>query len=87
MKPFIILHAYDNMKRDFKLLEVNNMRYFWTLLWTFLLVQMLTYVSSAMLGVGFDFVAATILSIFATILILILPVLLPNEPADDHGHH
>lgn len=63
------------------------MQFFWTFFWTFLLVQMLTYVAGSMMGVAYDLQTGSILAVGATILIFILPLLLPNEPADSHGSH
>ncbi|MGM0902416.1 YjzD family protein [Mesobacillus maritimus] len=63
------------------------MRYFWTLFWTFLLVQMLTYVTGSMLGVGYDLQTGIILTVATTILVFIIPLVLPDGPADQHGSH
>ncbi|SFA78801.1 MULTISPECIES: YjzD family protein [unclassified Bacillus (in: firmicutes)] len=60
------------------------MRYFWTFFWAFLLVQMLTYVASSMVGVAFDFKLGSILAVGATILILVVPAILPNDPIEKH---
>lgn len=62
------------------------MRYFMTLFWTLILVHMLTYVVSNMIGVSYDFTTATILAIGATILILMVPALLPNDPVEKTDH-
>lgn len=63
------------------------MKYFWTLFWTFLLVQMLTYVVSSMLGVEFDYKVGSIIAIPAAILISIVPMVLPNDPAGHDSAH
>ncbi|MGG0719103.1 YjzD family protein [Robertmurraya massiliosenegalensis] len=63
------------------------MKYFWTLFWTFALVQMLTYVASSMIGVTFDFVTGAVLGVVATIVILIFPAIIPNEPSGKEGIH
>lgn len=63
------------------------MKYFWTLFWTFVLVQMLTYVASSMIGTAFDFKTGAILGVIATILILIVPSIIPNEPSGKEGAH
>jgi hypothetical protein len=63
------------------------MKYFWTFFWTFLLVQMLNYVAGAMIGVSFDLNSGTIIAVVATIIILALPAILPNEPEEKHGLH
>lgn len=60
------------------------MRYFWTFFWTFALIQMSTYVGSSMIGVTYDFTTGAYLAVGATILILILPFLLPNDSVETH---
>ncbi|WP_071459136.1 YjzD family protein [Bacillus massilinigeriensis] len=64
------------------------MKYVWTFFWTFLLIQMLTYVSSSMIGVGYDFKEGSILAVGATILIYILPFIIPEDSsASGHASH
>jgi hypothetical protein len=75
------------MIKGIKIVEVIYMRYFWTLLWTFLLVQMLSYVVTSMTGSTYDFMTGTIIAVIATILIVIVSFIIPNEPADNHGSH
>ncbi|KAB2337196.1 YjzD family protein [Cytobacillus depressus] len=58
------------------------MRFFWTLFWTFLLVQMLTYVVSSMIGIAFDFKTGSILGVAATIVIFIVTTILPEGPVE-----
>ncbi|MBV7508533.1 YjzD family protein [Bacillus sp. sid0103] len=61
------------------------MRFFWTLFWSFLLVQMLTYVVSSMTsGAEYDFVTGTIAAVGVTILIYVITALIPNEPVSKH---
>jgi len=48
---------------------------------------MLNYVVGSMSGVPFDFTAGTILAVIVTIVIFILPAILPNEPEEKHGLH
>jgi hypothetical protein len=48
---------------------------------------MLNYVAGAMIGVSFDLNSGTIIAVVATILILVLPAILPNEPEGKHGLH
>lgn len=59
------------------------MRIFWTFFWTFLLVNMVTYVVSSMIGVTYHFATGTTLAIIATVLILLIAQLIPNDPV----HH
>ncbi len=56
------------------------MKYFWTFFWTFLLVQMMSYVTGNMVGVQFDFLLGTIVSVGVTALILLIASLIPSEP-------
>jgi hypothetical protein len=56
------------------------MRYFVTFFWVFLLMQMV----SSMIGVGYSLTTASILSLPVTILIFILPLLIPNDPVEHH---
>ncbi|WP_066071112.1 YjzD family protein [Neobacillus soli] len=61
------------------------MRFFWTFLWSFLLVQMLSYVVSSMTpGATFEFIPGAIVSVGVTILIFIASAVIPNEPAVKH---
>lgn len=56
------------------------MKYFWTLFWTFALVHMIGYVAGSMAGAGYDFTSTSILGVVTTILVLIFPAILSNEP-------
>ena len=60
------------------------MRYLWTLIWTFLLVQMLVYVGGSMLGVGYSLDTGIVLTVAVTILIYIVPLILPDGPVEEH---
>ncbi|MED0657220.1 YjzD family protein [Anoxybacillus ayderensis] len=59
------------------------MRIFWTFFWTFLLVNMVTYVVSSMIGSAYHFGTGTTLAVIATVLILLIAQLIPNDPV----HH
>lgn len=67
--------------------EVKLMRYFMTLVWSFLLVTMLNYVVSSVLGVHFDFATGAIISVIFTILVLVISAIIPNEPTPEADHH
>ncbi|MEH7073712.1 YjzD family protein [Neobacillus drentensis] len=61
------------------------MRFFWTFFWSFLLVQMLTYVVSAMTeGAKYEFMPGLIISVGVTLLLYIATAIIPNEPAAKH---
>ncbi|KQL54996.1 hypothetical protein AN964_16795 [Heyndrickxia shackletonii] len=59
------------------------MKYFWTLFWTFLLVQMLGYVGSAMTDTQYSIGTMSILSVVVTVMIFILSSVIPNSPATE----
>ncbi|MGG2093225.1 YjzD family protein [Bacillus sp. S13(2024)] len=61
------------------------MRVIWAFIWSFLLVQMMSYVLSSMTpGVTYDFQQATIFSVIITVIVIVLGALIPNEPAEQH---
>lgn len=60
------------------------MRLLWTFFWTFLLVQMATYVIGSMQGIPYDFSTGALLAIFVTIFVVIVANLLPDEPVEHH---
>ncbi|MDP4163575.1 MAG: YjzD family protein [Bacillota bacterium] len=62
------------------------MKYFWAFFWTFLLVEMLTYVVSSMLGAAFNFKTGAFLAVCVTVLLMIISTVIPNEPAEKHIH-
>jgi cell shape-determining protein MreD len=62
------------------------MRYFMTFFWTFILTHMLTYIAASMMGSSYDVTTASILGIGATILILIIPAIIPNDPVENTQH-
>jgi len=54
------------------------MRYIITLFWSVLLMSMLTYVVGSMVSAAFNLQTALILGIVSTILIYIIPAILPE---------
>lgn len=60
------------------------MRYLWTFIWSFFLVEMLTYVVSSMIGSSLDLKHGAIMSVVVTVFILIVSTLIPNENANQH---
>ncbi|MEK3644332.1 YjzD family protein [Aeribacillus sp. FSL M8-0235] len=60
------------------------MRYFATFFWTFLLVNMASYVVSSMTGSAFHFSTAIIISVVFTVLLFIIAELIPAEPSEEH---
>lgn len=63
------------------------MKYLFTFFWTFLLVQMVTYVVSSMLGEAFNFQTGTILAVVFTILIFVLSAIIPEGPTEKESLH
>jgi predicted PurR-regulated permease PerM len=63
------------------------MQYIITFFWSFLLITMLNYVVSSVLGVEFNFVAGAIISLVFSVLVFIITAVIPNEPVADADHH
>ncbi|WP_442852650.1 YjzD family protein [Bacillus sp. 1NLA3E] len=64
-----------------------SLRYFWTFFWTAILVQMVVYVGSSMIGTEFDFMTGVILAIPVTVLLIVIPMIIPNDPVGKEGTH
>ncbi|MBE4909350.1 YjzD family protein [Bacillus luteolus] len=60
------------------------MRFFWTLFWTFLLVQMASYVVASMIGAAYEFGTASIIAVVSFVLITALGEIIPLEPIEKH---
>ncbi|MBP2241155.1 uncharacterized membrane protein YhaH (DUF805 family) [Cytobacillus eiseniae] len=58
-----------------------------TFFWTFLLVQMINYVVSSMIGAAFNLQTGTILAVCATILIFIVAVIIPDDSNNKQTVH
>ncbi|HWL22598.1 MAG TPA: YjzD family protein [Ureibacillus sp.] len=63
------------------------MQYIATFIWSFLLVTMLNYVVSSVLGASFDFVTGVIISLVFSVLVIIMSAIIPNEPTPEADHH
>lgn len=59
------------------------MQYIATFVWSFMLVSMLNYVVSSVLGVPFDFQVGAILSVVVSVLIFVIGAIIPNESTPD----
>ena len=59
------------------------MQYIITFVWSFLLVTMLNYVVSSVLGVNFNFMNGTIVSLVFAVLVIIIAAVIPNESTPD----
>jgi hypothetical protein len=62
----------------------KKMRLFWTFFWTFLLVQMATYVMGSMQGIPYHFSTGALLGVIVTIFVIIVANLIPDEPVEHH---
>ncbi|PAQ14395.1 YjzD family protein [Bacillus sp. FJAT-42315] len=60
------------------------MQYIMTFFWSFLLIQMLSYVVGSMNGVEFAWMPGTIISIIVAILLFVISALVPNDPVEHH---
>lgn len=63
------------------------MQYIATFVWSFLLVSMLNYVVSSVLGVDFNFQVGAILSVVFSVLIFVIGAIIPNEPTPEAADH
>ena len=63
------------------------MRYIMTLFWTVLLMSMLTYVVGSMVSAAFNLQTALILGVVSTILIYIIPAILPESSEKSGSVH
>lgn len=63
------------------------MQYIMTFFWSALLVSMLNYVVSSVLGVPFDFMNGLIVSVVFAVLVLIVSAIIPNDPVEHTEHH
>lgn len=59
------------------------MKYIMTLIWSFLLISMLTYVVSSVLGAEYSFSTGAIISVIFTVLVWIITSVIPNESTPD----
>jgi hypothetical protein len=65
---------------------VKTLRYFWTFFWTFLLIQMASYVIGSMQAATYSFQTASVVAVIVTALIIILGSVIPNEPVEEPHH-
>jgi hypothetical protein len=74
-------------KKILKTFEVIIVRFLGTLFWTILLMEMLTYVASQMMGVSFNYVTGITLGVIATVLIIIISSILPKPLNEKEAIH
>ncbi|KPB05047.1 MULTISPECIES: YjzD family protein [Bacillaceae] len=60
------------------------MRAFWTIFWSLLLINMVSYVVANMQGDTYNYVLASIIAIVFSVLVMLIGEALPNEPAEKH---
>lgn len=63
------------------------MQYIMTFVWSFLLVSMVNYVVSSVLGAHFDFMNGVYISLVFSVLVFFIGAIIPNEPVPDADHH
>ncbi len=74
-------------RKILKTFEVIIVRFLGTLFWTILLMEMLTYVASQMMGVSFNYVTGITLGVIATVLIIIISSILPKPLNEKEAIH
>lgn len=64
------------------------MQYIMTFFWSVLLVSMVNYVVSSVMGAEFNFNTGVTIALVFSVLIFIVGAIIPNDPipADDHHH-
>lgn len=60
------------------------MKYIWTLIWSFFLSEMVSYVGGAMTGVPFSFNDGLILTGIFFVITLLVTTVIPDEPVAHH---
>ncbi|QFT88358.1 hypothetical protein FIU87_06860 [Bacillus sp. THAF10] len=60
------------------------MRVFWTLFWSLLLINMLSYVVANMQGDTYNYVLASIIAVVFAGIVILIGEALPNEPVEKH---
>ena len=58
-----------------------------TFFWSALLISMLNYVVSSVLGVDFNFMNGLIVSLVFSVLVLVVAMIIPNDPVEHTEHH
>ena len=61
-----------------------TMRFFWTLVWALLLVNMISYVIASMQGDTYNFVIASGVAVVFTVIVSLIGAVLPNDPVEKH---
>jgi len=61
------------------------MKYFFTLLWTFLLAQMFTYVVGAIKSTPYDFNTGVLLTVGMFLVIILIPLINQMGDAEKNG--
>ncbi|MEG0261052.1 MAG: YjzD family protein [Lysinibacillus sp.] len=62
------------------------MQYIITFFWSFLLISMLNYVVSSVLGADFHFQVGVIISVVFSVLIFVVGAIIPNEATPEATH-
>ncbi|MBM7620651.1 YjzD family protein [Bacillus haimaensis] len=60
------------------------MRVFWTVFWSLLLINMLSYVVANMVGDTYNYMLASTVAIVFSVIVMLIGEALPNEPVEKH---
>jgi hypothetical protein len=58
------------------------MRVFWTVFWSLLLINMLSYVVANMVGDTYNYMLASTVAIVFSVIVMLIGEALPNEPVE-----
>jgi hypothetical protein len=61
-----------------------KMRVFWTVFWSLLLINMLSYVVANMVGDTYNYMLASTVAIVFSVIVMLIGEALPNEPVEKH---
>lgn len=60
------------------------MRVFWTVFWSLLLINMISYVVANMVGDTYNYMLASTVAIVFSVIVMLIGEALPNEPVEKH---
>lgn len=60
------------------------MRVFWTVFWSLLLINMISYVVANMVGDTYNYMLASMVAIVFSVIVMLIGKALPNEPVEKH---
>ncbi|WP_078381448.1 YjzD family protein [Sutcliffiella halmapala] len=60
------------------------MRAFWTIFWSLLLINMVSYVVANMQGDTYNYILSSAVAVVFAVLVMLVGEALPNEPVEKH---